>query len=220
MIERLAPVGLFAVKLNSVNGKKKENKLAKVKSEDVPENSRLFKRVSKILDSAKSNVTRSVNTEMISAYWLIGQAIVEDERQGAERAGYGEEVIRSLAARLKSEGLKGFGRNNLWFRRQFYLTYSEKLHALRAELSWTHYRLLLKVESDRACEFYETESAAGNWSTRELERQINSHFFERTGASVEKRKMLEAGRAPRSCWKEIAAEIRSEQEKLRLLAAG
>ncbi len=79
--------------------------------------------------------------------------------------------------------------------RQFYLTFPEKLHALRGELSWTHYRLLLKVESDAAREFYETETIAGNWSTRELERQINSHFFERTGASIEKRKMLETGRA-------------------------
>jgi predicted nuclease of restriction endonuclease-like (RecB) superfamily len=79
--------------------------------------------------------------------------------------------------------------------RQFYLKYPEKLHALRGELSWTHYRLLLKVESDAAREFYETESVAGNWSTRELERQINSFFFERTGAAADKRKMLKKGRA-------------------------
>ncbi len=78
--------------------------------------------------------------------------------------------------------------------REFYLKF-QNLHALRAELSWTHYRLLLKVESDAAREFYETETVAGNWSTRELERQINSFFFERTGASKEKRKMLEKGRA-------------------------
>lgn len=155
----------------------------------------LFERVREILESAKSNVARSVNTEMVRAYWMIGQAIVEDEQQGETRAGYGEQIIELLASRLKAEGLKGFGRNNLWYMRQFYLTYPEKTHALRGELSWTHYRLLLKVESDAAREFYETETVAGNWSTRELERQINSHFFERTGASIEKRKMLEDGRA-------------------------
>jgi predicted nuclease of restriction endonuclease-like (RecB) superfamily len=98
-----------------------------------------------------------------------------------------------LAARLKAEGLKGYGRRNLAWMREFYLKF-QNLHALRAELSWTHYRLLLKVESDAAREFYETESAAGAWSTRELERQINSFFFERTGASQDKRKMLEKGR--------------------------
>ena len=72
-------------------------------------------------------------------------------------------VIKSLAARLKAEGLKGFGRRNLAWMREFYLKFPI-LHALRAELSWTHYRLLLKVESDGAREFYETESVAGNWS--------------------------------------------------------
>jgi predicted nuclease of restriction endonuclease-like (RecB) superfamily len=124
----------------------------------------------------------------------VGQAIVEDEQQGEERAGYGEQIIQLLSARLEAEGLKGFGRRNLAWMREFYLKF-QNLHALRAELSWTHYRLLLKVESDAAREFYETETVAGNWSTRELERQINSHFFERIGASIEKRKMLEAGRA-------------------------
>lgn len=148
-----------------------------------------------ILDAARRQVARSVNSEMVRAYWLIGQAIVEDEQQGKERADYGEQLIKSLAARLKAEGLRGFGLNNLWYMRQFYLAYPEKLHALRGELSWTHYRLLLKVQSKAAREFYETEAIAGNWSTRELERQISSFFFERTGASQEKRKMLEKGRA-------------------------
>ncbi len=148
----------------------KEDKLVKSGQENLAENTRLFERVREILDAAKSNVARSVNTEMVRAYWLIGQAIVEDEQQGAERAGYGEHVIQSLSARLKAEGLKGFGRRNLAWMREFYLKF-QNLHALRAELSWTHYRLLLKVESDAAREFYETESVAGNWSTRELERQ-------------------------------------------------
>ncbi len=166
-----------------------------MKNETAAENSaRLFERVREILDSAKSNVARSVNTEMVRAYWLIGQAIVEDEQQGKERADYGEQIIKSLAARLKAEGLKGFQARNLWRMRDFYLKFP-KVNALRSQLSWTHYRLLLKVQSDAAREFYETEAVAGFWSTRELERQINSFFFERTGASKDKRKMLETGRA-------------------------
>lgn len=170
------------------------DKLAKSGEKTLAEDSRLFERVREILDSARSNIARSFNTEMVRSYWQIGQAIVEDEQQGEERAGYGEQIIQSLSAQLKAEGLKGFGRRNLAWMREFYLKFQD-LHAVRAELSWTHYRLLLKVESDAAREFYETETVAGNWSTRELKRQINSHFFERTGASVEKRKMLEAGRA-------------------------
>jgi len=176
-----------------VNGEMKEDKLAKAEQENLAETSSLYEQVREILDAARTRVARSVNSEMVSAYWQIGQVIVEHEQQGKERASYGEQLIESLAARLKAEGLKGFGRRNLAWMREFYLKF-QNLHALRAELSWTHYRLLLKVESDAAREFYETETVAGNWSTRELERQINSHFFERTGASVEKRKMLEAGR--------------------------
>ncbi len=171
-----------------------QNKLMRNRNKYLAKGSRLFERVCEILEESKSNIARSINTEMVRAYWLIGQAIVEDEQHGEVRADYGKQIIESLAERLKVEGLKGFQSRNLWRMRDFYLKFPN-MNALRSELSWTHYRLLLKVESDAAREFYETESVAGNWSTRELERQINSHFFERTGASVEKRKMLKQGRS-------------------------
>ncbi len=174
--------------------KVEEKSLAKIERARVTKASTLYERVREILDAARRQVARSVNFEMVRAYWLIGQAIVEDEQQGKERADYGEQLMESLAARLKAEGLKGFQTRNLWRMRDFYLKFP-KVNALRSELSWTHYRLLLKVESGAAREFYETETVAGNWSTRELERQMNSFFFERTGASQEKRKMLEKGRA-------------------------
>ena len=103
--------------------------------------------------------------QIVAAYPRIGEAIVEREQQGGERAGYGKKLVESLARRLKAAGLKGFRRNDLWYMRQFYSAYPEKLHALRGELSWRHYRLLLKVESDAAREFYEAETVAGNWST-------------------------------------------------------
>ena len=170
------------------------DKLAISEQANLAESSRLFERVREILDAARTNVARSVNTEMVEAYWRIGSAIVEQEQKGKERADYGDSLIEDLSKRLRAAKLKGFDKSNLWHMRNFYLKFPNFLDALRRELSWTHYRLLLKVESDAAREFYETESVAGNWSTRELERQINSHFFERTGASIEKRKMLEAGR--------------------------
>ena len=173
---------------------KSEELKIKIEAANLENASSLFERVRGILDAARENVARTVNTEMVRAYWLIGQAIVEDEQRGKERADYGEQLIQSLAARLKAAGLKGFQARNLWRMRDFYLKFP-KVSALRSQLSWTHYRLLLKVEQSAAREFHETESVAGNWSTRELERQINSFFFERTGASKDKRKMLEAGRA-------------------------
>lgn len=151
----------------------------------------LYERVRAILEEGRARVARSVNSEMVRAYWLIGQAIVEGEQQGQERADYGARLVESLAARLKADKLKGFSKNNLWYMRQFYLAYPEKLHALRGELSWTHYRLLLKVTKDAAREFYEIEAATQNWSTRELERQINSLFYERLALSSQKRGMLQ-----------------------------
>ena len=172
-----------------------EDKLVKARQKNLAETSRLFDRVREILDAARRRVARSVNSEMVEAYWRIGAAIVEQEQKGSERAGYGESLIEDLSNRLRAAKLKGFDKSNLWHMRNFYLKFPNFLDAVRRELSWTHYRLLLKVESDAAREFYETESVAGNWSTRELERQISSHLFERTGASKDKRKMLEMGRA-------------------------
>jgi predicted nuclease of restriction endonuclease-like (RecB) superfamily len=140
-----------------------------------------------------ASVSRTVNTEMVQAYWLIGQAIVEQEQKGKKCAGYGEHLIEGLSERLRADGQKGFHVRNLWWMRDFFVKFPI-LNALRSELSWTHYRLLLKVESDNARAFYETEAAAAHWGTRELDRQISSFFFERTTLSKQKRQMLERGR--------------------------
>jgi len=101
------------------------------------------------------------------------------------RAKYGRGLINDLAVRLTNEYGKGFTETNLKYMRQFYQTY-EKSHALRDELSWTHYRLLLKVEDENAREFYLEEAIAGKWSTRQLERQINSFYFARLLMSKDK----------------------------------
>jgi predicted nuclease of restriction endonuclease-like (RecB) superfamily len=158
-----------------------------------PEISRLYDQVRAILDTARNNAARSVNREMVRTYWAIGQAIVEQEQQGQERAGYGERLIASLATRFRADGLKGFGTRNLWWMREFYLK-MPILHALRAELSWTHYRLLLKVEDPEARAFYEREAAQGRWSTREMERQIGSLSYERALLSRDKAAALAQSR--------------------------
>ena len=104
-----------------------------------------------------------------------------------------------------------FSKNNLWYMRQFHLAYPGKLHALRGELSWTHYRLLLRVENPLAREFYETEAAGQNWSTREMERQINSLFYERAALSTQKRAMTSPKAMPK-----IAARPRPAKRTMRL----
>jgi predicted nuclease of restriction endonuclease-like (RecB) superfamily len=158
-----------------------------------PAINRLYQRVCEILATSRQRVARTVNTEMVHAYWLIGQAIVEQEQKGKKRAGYGEHLIEGLSARMRADGQKGFHPRNLWWMRDFFLKFPI-LNAVRSELSWTHDRLLLKVENDEARAFYETEAAASHWGTRELERQINSFYFERTALSKQKRQMLERGR--------------------------
>lgn len=94
-----------------------------------------------------ARVACSVNHEQGQSHRLIGEAIATHEQQGKRRADYGERLIESLVERMHADGIKGFSRNNLWNIRQFYVTYAEKLHALRGELSWT--QLPLALESRR-----------------------------------------------------------------------
>lgn len=150
-----------------------------------------YESVAEILRTARNNAYRSVNFIMVEAYWNVGRRIVEEEQQGKERAEYGTFLIRDLSIRLQREFGKGFTKSNLRYFRQLYLAYPadpEKsiLHALRGELSWTHYRLLLGVEKPEARTWYMNEAADQNWSTRALERQIHSLYYERLLMSRDK----------------------------------
>ena len=115
---------------------------------------------------------------MLRAYWNIGREIVEEEQKGEDRAAYGSAILEELATRLTSLYGKSFSSRNLRYMRQFYRVFS-KWNAVRSELSWTHYRILLKVEKENSRVFYMREAITGNWSTRQLERQINSLYFDR-----------------------------------------
>jgi predicted nuclease of restriction endonuclease-like (RecB) superfamily len=109
------------------------------------------------LQHAQHAAYRSVNGVMIQAYWYIGQKIVEHEQQGNDRAAYGTKLIPQLAKRPTEEFAKGFNATNLFYMKQFYLEFPI-LHALRGELTWTHYRLLLKVQNETARQYYLQES--------------------------------------------------------------
>lgn len=137
-----------------------------------------YNKVKEILESARNSAYRAVNFAMVQAYWEIGRTIVEEEQNGGSRADYGSRLLLGLSDLLTVDYGKGFDESNLRNMRMFYLRY-QKRDALRPELSWTHYRLLMRVEEDPAREFYLGECVEGNWSTRQLERQINSLYFER-----------------------------------------
>jgi len=190
----------------------------KTNEKKTPQLPPLYERIRQILDAVRSGISRTVNTTQVVANWLIGREIVEEEQQGQRRAGYGERLMRDLAAGLAKDYGPGYGLANLKLFRQFYLTYpklagpqksyavsslfladalagdSKKGHAPRSQsavamlrlpppeswqpgqlhpnLSWTHYRTLVRVDKPEARAFYEIEALKNNWSARELERQI------------------------------------------------
>ena len=146
---------------------------------------RLYDKVVQILDQARSTVYKTANFEMVKAYWEIGRAIVEEEQQGKERANYGAHFLKELSVNLTHKYGKGFDDSNLRYIRKFYLIFP-KCDALRHELSWTHYRLLLKVDDENARLFYLNEAVKRNWSTRTLERQIGNLYYQRLLMSRDK----------------------------------
>ena len=215
----------------------------------------LYERIRQILESARTNVSRTVNTTQVVSNWLIGREIVEEEQQGKRRAGYGENLLIDLAERLRKEYGKGWSVRNLEYCRKFYLEYSVLLAGLKSNavrsislnfsdfynsnatsskseantagkkvlnvpqgdspippasspmlnaplgkpwqpgylhpnLSWTHYRTLLRVERNAVRSFYEIETVRNNWKTRELERQINSLLYERLALSKDKKGLM------------------------------
>lgn len=166
-------------------------------SQSPPEEStqHLYQKIKDLLIQSRSRALQAVNAEMVACYWNIGRLIVEDEQRGEERAAYGKKIIQELSKRLTKEFGRGFNKRNFWFMRNFFLAYP-KMNALRSELSWTHYRILLRVEDPSARAFYENEAVNAHWSTRELERQINSLLFERLALSKDKdgvRELVEKG---------------------------
>jgi len=150
----------------------------------------LYQRIREILDNARNKVYRSANIEMVQAYWNVGREIMEEEQKGKERAEYGKHLIKEISRRLTKEYGKGFDSRNLYYMRRFYTVFPN-LNALRSELSWTHYRLLMQVEREEARKFYISEAIEGNWGTRQLERQISSLYYDRILMSKDKRGLKE-----------------------------
>jgi len=171
-----------------------------------------------ILKAARSMAARNVNSLMTATYWEIGRRIVQFEQGGEVRAMYGEQVIEQLASDLSKQFGRGFGSTNLKQMRTFYLTWPEqkirqtlsgessnlklpndikpissRIAALstRLPLPWSTYVRLLAVKKQEAREFYETEALRCGWSVRQLDRQIQSQFYERTALSKNKAAMLE-----------------------------
>lgn len=144
-------------------------------------NGPLFTEIRQILDQARTQVAQTVNTAMVEAYWLIGKRIVEEEQGGSASAKHGSGLLKQLSKELAKEFGKGFSYANLRNFRQFYLIYPDgsNCYALRSNLSWTHHRTIMRVDDEAARAYYIKECSKENWSTRTLERQIQTHTYQR-----------------------------------------
>ena len=145
----------------------------------------LVEPIAQIIEQARGQVRQAVNSAMVHSYWHIGEMIVEHEQQGASRAEYGAQQLQTLSAQLTERLGKGFDVRNLRNMRAFYQTFPIR-NALRTELSWTHYRSLLRIDNPSAREWYLHEAISQNWSARALDRQISKLYYERLLASKDK----------------------------------
>lgn len=166
--------------------------------EDILKNNNFIDDIRALINEARKQVVHTVNTVMVATYWEIGRRIVEEEQNGKERAEYGKYLIKNLAEALTADFGKGFGETNLKYFRQFYQTFPIR-HTLRDGLSWSHYRLLMRVENEETRTFYLNEAIECAWSVRQLERQISSFYYQRLLASQNKgivKKEAEQNNAP------------------------
>lgn len=144
----------------------------------------IYDSIKEVLINAREKAYKAVNFAMVEAYWNVGKLIVKAQ-EGNERAEYGDYLIKNLSKELTREFGKGFTVTNLRYMRQFYLVFSNR-HTLCDELSWSHYRLLSRIEDENVRRFYIDECVEGNWSVRQLERQINTFYYQRILASQNK----------------------------------
>lgn len=159
--------------------------------------------VAALLVASRTTAARTVNSLMTSTYWLIGRRIVESEQRGRGRAGYGERLIERLASDLTARFGRGFGHRNLEQMRAVFLAHRGIVQTASAELvraaasalplPWSHYVRLLAVKNPNSRAFYEAEALRGGWTHRQLDRQIQSQFYERTLLSKNKASMLAKG---------------------------
>ena len=141
--------------------------------------------IKQILAHARQKVQVAVNSAMVEAYWQIGKRIVEEEQHGNNRAEYGEAILKNLSIALNAEFGKGFSYANLRNFRQFYLTYPdwEICYTLCSKLTWSHNRLIMRIEDANGRKYYLQECTTQNWSVRVLERHIQTSYYQRIVSS-------------------------------------
>ena len=165
-------------------------------NEMTPQKDKFLNDIRNIIDTARTQAVRSVDFCRVQMYWRMGKRIFEEEQQGKERADYGAYLIKNLAKQLQPEYGSGFSVRQLAFCRQFYRLYPIA-NALRSQLNWTQYRMLIQIDDPDKREYYELESVNNGWTARETERQIHSQLYERLLLSNDKEAVLAVARKER-----------------------
>lgn len=157
------------------------------------QNQQFINEIKKIISQSQENAIRAVDFQRVLMYWHIGKRIFEEEQQGKARADYGTYLIKFLAEALEPEFGSGFSYRMLNLYRQFYRTFPI-VNTLYSQLSWSQYKLLLRIEDVSKRDFYIAESVKNNWTVRQLERQIYSNLYERLLLSNDKESVLAVAR--------------------------
>ncbi len=152
-------------------------------------NQQIIGDIKAIIANAQEKAIRSVDFERTLMYWHIGRRIFEEEQQGKERAEYGKYIIKYLSEQLQPEFGSGFGIRQLELIRQFYRLFPIA-NTLYSQLNWSQYKLLLRIEDEHKRAYYIAESIKNVWTSRQLERQINSQLYERLLLSNDKESVL------------------------------
>jgi predicted nuclease of restriction endonuclease-like (RecB) superfamily len=168
----------------------------------------LLTALGQLIAQARLQAVRAVDVIQVQTCWDVGRHILEFEQGGAERAAYGQRLLPTLAQSLTAEFGKGFDERNLRHMRAFYLAFPNR-NALRTELSWTHYRSLLKLDNPEARTWYMHEAASQNWSTRALDRQMGTLYYERLLSSQD------PGAVHAEATKQTAAMVATPREFVR-----
>ena len=167
-----------------------------MKKEEPKKDEQFYTEIRQIIETARTNAIRSVDFSRVQMYWLLGKRIFEEEQQGKDRADYGAYLIRNLAEKLTPLYGSGFSVRQLEQSRRFYRMYPIA-NAVRSQLNWTQYRLLIQIEDPSKREYYELESVNNAWTARETERQINAMLYERLLLSNDKESVLAVARKER-----------------------
>jgi len=152
--------------------------------------------IKELIDNAKQKVVRTIDNQRVILYWNIGQRIFIEEQEGKDRAEYGKYLIRNLSTEIEPLYGSGYSVRQLELMRQFYRVFPIA-NAVRSQLNWAQYKLLIRIKDEDKREFYMAQSINNNWNGRELERQINSSLFERLLLSNNKKDVLAVARKER-----------------------